>query len=77
MATGWGDNTWGDIGWGGETIYEVSIQESLTTAVAWGGDTWGGWDDLGFELGYLVHEELELGFEVGDGFGGFLVHGVG
>ena len=38
---------------------------------------WGGWDDLGFEFGHLVHEELELGFEVGDGFGGFLVHGVG
>ncbi len=42
-----------------------------------GGDTGVGWGGLRFEFGDLVHEELELGFEVGNGFGGFLVHGVG
>jgi hypothetical protein len=34
MAYGWGDNTWGNFGWGGVTAYVDSVTETAAPSTA-------------------------------------------
>ena len=50
MALAWGDGVWGSSTWGGlPVVYNVSVDESISTANTWGEGAWGdlSWGGLG------------------------------